>query len=323
MLTTMADQAAQAPRQALSNAPYRAIKRAVIFIKETYLDQVKAAGDERQLSEIAAKKAGLELVLESHRQHAQCVVQVTKALSANNIVVHAVHSNIDTLGSHMNEVDLVVTIGGDGTFLRASHEIAADIAVVGVNSAPSTSFGHFCISDGDGFLAVLSNIINGSFQPSRLLRLGLAVDDVTIAVPVLNDVLIAHRHPAGTSRYRMTVGNSDYHHKCSGLLIASPAGSTGFIRSEGGIVLPICDRQFTFVERAPFLKIGEIAEMNKGVVDGADKIVIVSEMQEGMLFIDGEHIEQPFPRGAVLTVTASDSDLLAYIDPNCHAAYMV
>ena len=220
-------------------------------------------------------------------------------------------------------MDLIITIGGDGTFLRASHAIGTDIAVVAVNSAPGTSFGHFCLSDGDGFPLVLSRIIDGSLQPSRLLRLSLAVNDVDIAVPVLNEVQVAHWHPAGTSRFRLTVDDSDYHHKGSGLIIASPSGSTGFNRSESGFILPICDRRYVFVERATFLQLGEVALMKKRIVDGSKRLTIVSEMKEGMLYVDGMHIEHPFPRGAVLTVSAGGNDLLAFIDPNCHDPYMV
>jgi NAD kinase len=133
---------------------------------------------------------------------------------------------------------------------------------------------------------------------------------------------VAHKHPAGTSRYYLTVAGEVVQQKCSGLIVAAPAGSTGFLRSEGGIILPITARQYTFVERAPFLKIGEAAAMKTGVVNGSEKLLIVSQMQDGKLFIDGDHIEYDFPRGATLTVAAGGNDLLAYVDPDCHSVYL-
>src|ERR1019366_7356859 len=39
--------------------------------------------------------------------------------------------------------DLVVTVGGDGTLLAASHGIGPGIGLLGVNSAPSHSLGFF------------------------------------------------------------------------------------------------------------------------------------------------------------------------------------
>jgi len=302
-------------------APPRTIRRAVIVVKETYLDQVRASGNEQLLADIAAGKPGLESVEESHRQHQRAITAVTAALEAQGIVVIKIHRHSECLQDRLEGVDLVVTIGGDGTFLRASHDLGSDIPVVGVNSAPITSFGHYCCTNGEGFTAVLQRIMDGSFQPSRLLRLNLEVDGQALAEPVLNEVLVAHKHPAGTSRYHLTVAGQVIQHKCSGLLIAPPAGTTGFLRSEGGIILPITARQYTFIERAPFLKIGEAPQMKSGVVDGADEIKIVSQMQDGRLFIDGDHIEYDFPRGATLTVTAGSNDLLAYVNPDCHSPY--
>jgi NAD+ kinase len=314
----------QAPPSAvaLSGKPARPIKRVVVVVKETYLDQVRASGDQTQLGEIAAKKPGLESVEESHEQHENCIAVVTEALSSRGITVDTIHRNSESLKDHLQGADLIITIGGDGTFLRASHEVSGEIAIVGVNSAPVTSFGHFCVSDGPAFPAVLDRIISGQFQPSRLLRLNLSIDGVAIAEPVLNEVLVAHKHPAGTSRYRLTVKGEVILHKCSGLLIAAPAGSTGFLRSEGGIILPITERRYTFAERAPFLRIGEVPAMKTGVVDGGEKLTIVSQMQDGKLFIDGDHIEYDFPRGATLTVSAGADDLLAYVDPDCHSPYL-
>jgi NAD+ kinase len=308
-----------------SAAPQR-FRRAVIVVKETYLDLVTALGDTHQLSDIAAKKPGLESVQESHQQHERCIAIVTGALTAAGIALDTIHRNTEGLAEHLARldagVDLVVTVGGDGTFLRASHDIGGDIPAIAVNSAPITSFGHYCITDGPGFPAVLARLISGALQPSRLLRLNLSINGQALPEPVLNEVLVAHKHPAGTSRYSLRALGRLVQHKCSGLLIAAPAGSTGFLRSEGGTVLPITDRRYTFMERAPFLRLGEIAELKRAVLDASEPLEIISQMQDGRLFVDGEHIEYDFPRGAILTVTAGANDLLAYIDPDCHTPFI-
>ncbi|MBU6452647.1 MAG: NAD(+)/NADH kinase [Cyanobacteria bacterium REEB67] len=319
--------ATASPSASTTEAPPR-FRRAVIVVKETYLDLVTALGDTHQLKEIAARKPGLESVQESHEQHERCIATVTEALTAAGIALDTIHRNSEGLAGHLAKIsddgncDLVVTVGGDGTFLRASHDISGDIPAIAVNSAPITSFGHYCITDGLGFAAVLKRIMKGELKPSRLLRLSLSLDGQALPEPVLNEVLVAHKHPAGTSRYSLRAAGRVVQHKCSGLLIAAPAGSTGFLRSEGGTVLPITDRRYTFMERAPFLRIGETADLNRAVLDACEPLEIVSQMQDGRLFVDGEHIEYDFPRGAVLTVSAGANDLLAYIDPDCHAPFI-
>jgi NAD+ kinase len=40
--------------------------------------------------------------------------------------------------------DLVVTVGGDGTLLGASHGIGPGVPLLGINSSPAHSIGFFC-----------------------------------------------------------------------------------------------------------------------------------------------------------------------------------
>jgi hypothetical protein len=69
------------------------------------------------------------------------------------------------------------------------------------------------------------------------------------------------------------------------------------------------------------LRIGETAELKSGLV-GMAKLELVSQMQEGIIYVDGDHIQYPFPRGATLTVEAAEADLLAYIDPEIHTPFI-
>jgi NAD kinase len=47
--------------------------------------------------------------------------------------------------SDVEWADLVVSVGGDGTFIRASHSVQEQsrTALLGVNSSPSSSFGFY------------------------------------------------------------------------------------------------------------------------------------------------------------------------------------
>lgn len=308
------------------------IRKVLLLVKETYLEQVQALGDKAQLADIAARRSGVRDVEESHNQHIATLASVTKTLRDLGIEV-IVLKRLDNFQELLVGVDLIITIGGDGTFLRISHEVqgyeAEAVPVLGVNSAPLTSFGHFCVTDKDGFSAVFQSILDGRFQPVKLLRLRLSIDGKPVAEPVLNEVLIAHKHPAGTTRYELThatasaTSSKTASHKGSGLLVAAPSGTTGFLRSEGGSILPIAARAFAFQKRAPFLRLFEKAGLLSGVAAEGDTLTVVSQMQGGKLFIDGDHIEYDFPRGATLKVTAAREDLVAYVHPDCHAPYQM
>lgn len=43
----------------------------------------------------------------------------------------------DELEAPISDIDLVITIGGDGTILRASHYVDNSASIFGVNSDPS------------------------------------------------------------------------------------------------------------------------------------------------------------------------------------------
>jgi NAD kinase len=47
------------------------------------------------------------------------------------------------LPEHIKWGDLLISVGGDGTFLRAARLIdeECDLPIIGVNSSPSSSFG--------------------------------------------------------------------------------------------------------------------------------------------------------------------------------------
>ena len=265
----------------------RSFTNVAVIVKETYLEKVKAQNDTEQLAEIYERKPGLETVLESHRQHTQAVAIVVNNLEKLGLKVDLIKQESDFATARLEKADLVVTVGGDGTMLRASQYLRRGQPIVGVNSAPKTSFGHYCLSYAADFERVLFDIHEGFIEPSPLLRLKLTLDGEQLEPLVLNEILITHQHPAGTSRYQLTHGRFSEQQRGSGLIISTPAGSTGFLRSEGGRVLPITDQQWVYQERAPCLRLGEKRKLSRGLVNVADSLTIISQMQDGKIYLDG------------------------------------
>lgn len=292
---------------------------ALIIVKQTLKAKAQTSGDERLLKLLSPESEQREQIERSDSDHRATLEHVVGALTDHNIPAKCVNRQP---GENF-EVDapLIITIGGDGTFLDASHSVTTKVPVLGVNSAPVSSFGHFCLTDKAGFDAALADILSGKRKAHPLLRLKLTLDGEVLTPLVLNEVLIAHGNPAGTSRYVLQVGEKSVEQKSSGLLISTPSGSTGFNRSAGGVILPITDTRFTFFEREPFIRPNQSAELRSGIVDRTAKLTITSEMLGGKIFLDGAHICHDFLRGSVLTVEASEEDLMAYVNPDCHSGY--
>lgn len=292
---------------------------AQIIVKQTLKAKAEASGDERLLKLLSPESEQREQIERSDSDHRATLEHVVGALTDRGIPATCL--NRQPGESFEVKSPLLCTIGGDGTFLDASHSVTTKVPLLGVNSAPLTSFGHFCLTDRDGFDAVLADILSGARKAYPLLRFKLTLDGQVLTPLVLNEVLIAHSNPAGTSRYVLQIGDKKIEQKSSGLLVSTPSGSTGFNRSAGGVILPITDTRFTYLQREPFLRPNQTAELKSGIVERTTKLTIVSEMLGGKIFVDGAHISYDFLRGSVLTIEASDDDLMAYINPDCHSSY--
>src|SRR3989338_7681911 len=75
----------------------------------------------------------------------------------------------DKLNSnYFKNKNLIIAVGGDGTFLRASHFIKDSTPILGVNSDPSIKEGFFMKTSKDDFEKKLRKIIKNKFKKIKL-----------------------------------------------------------------------------------------------------------------------------------------------------------
>ncbi|MEM8609895.1 MAG: NAD(+)/NADH kinase [Myxococcota bacterium] len=183
--------------------------------------------------------------------------------------------------------DLIVTLGGDGTLLWASHLAGADTPMVAINSAPDTSVGYFCAGDGHDVDEVLAAALAGRLRSHKLARMRVELDGRAISTRVLNDALYCHESAAATSRYVLDYGGDQERQMSSGIWAGPAAGSTAAIRSAGGKVLPIGSQKLQFVVREPYRGVDNRYRLVKGLVAPGDELKITSRMTKGRIFLDG------------------------------------
>jgi len=196
---------------------------------------------------------------------------------------------------------LVVSVGGDGTFLEAARGVREALAL-GVNSNPGRSVGSFCAATARTFPAVLKKVLAGEARIIPVQRLQLRINRRPAGPPVLNEVLVTHRKPAAMSRYWLRIGRVREEHRSSGLWIATAAGSTGAILSAGGRKLPRHSRQIQVRPRELYQGLGARYRLRGGVIPPGRRVAVGSRMEDGMVCIDGEHITFPFRAGDRLDV---------------------
>ncbi len=207
----------------------------------------------------------------------------------------------------------VISVGGDGTLLAASHWVTGAM-LLGVNSAPRSSIGYLTLARRASLPRILRRIASGTLLPHPVARLEVALEEKTLP-PALNDVLIAHEQPAATSRYRLRLGRRAEDHRSSGLWVATAAGSTAGIRSAGGQAMPLDARRLQFRARELYRARGFGASLEAGFVEPGEKLVVESAMTAGWLFIDGARMAVRFPFGAQATFRVAERPLLLFADP--------
>ncbi|MBI5497666.1 MAG: NAD(+)/NADH kinase [Deltaproteobacteria bacterium] len=240
------------------------------------------------------------IMAQSHLEHAASLQAVLGACRATGADVREVYRAHLRSTSH---ADLVVTVGGDGTLLDASHRVART-PLLGVNSNPTRSVGFLTGATAATFADVLEGVLARTLRPLRLLRLDVAINGRSLGVPVLNDVLFCHVNPAATSRYTLQLGRAREEQKSSGAWVATAAGSTAAVLSAGGQRDDMEARRFQYRVREPYAPPGTVVHHVGGFVGSHGLLRFISGMREGAVFVDGSHLRFPVGMGDVLTLSA-------------------
>lgn len=277
----------------MNAAPRRSAPRArpaprvlVIYKKSAYQIYVRERRHARIQQLVDAGEPAALALLRAHEDHARSLELAKQALAQLGADVNFRHRSRD---AHAKGVDLVVTLGGDGTLLWASHLVGGDTPIIAINTAPRDSVGYFCAGKGTEIQSVLADALAGKLRETPLTRMQVSLDERTISSRVLNDALFSHECPAATSRYSLKHGRVVEDHKSSGLWVGPAAGSTAAQHSAGGRVLPVDSKQLQFVVREPYQPHGVRYGLLKGLIQPTGSLRIHSNMRAGRLYLDGPH----------------------------------
>jgi NAD+ kinase len=242
----------------------------------------------------------------AHEEHTRTLDEVLRVLSRTGVhtaLVEHPSGEFDTA-----DADLVVTVGGDGTLLAASHNVAG-VPILGVNSAPSSSLGFFCAARRETATRLLRDALGGKLRSVVLTRMQVTLNGATRSRRVLNEALFTHASPAATSRYILRYGRIQEPQRSSGFWIGPAAGSTGAQHSAGGRVLPLASRYLQLVVREPFEPFGRAHQLLRALVKPGRRVSVKSQTEDARLFLDGPYLSLHVRLSDALTFCASDQPL--------------
>jgi NAD+ kinase len=209
----------------------------------------------------------------------------------------------EALHRELPNTDVLVVLGGDGTFLRAAHAVIEDdVPLLGINVG---KVGFLSKVEAEALERVLGLLVEGRYglEPrmaleGRILRGGTtAVGERLLA---LNDVVIARGSLARVVRLDTSIDSS---HLASfvadGLVVSSPTGSTGYSFSAGGPILGPTARNLVVTPIAGYLT------TIRSVVVGPEAVVRcrVVDAHEALVSVDGRE-DIPLAVGDVVEVRA-------------------
>jgi len=232
-----------------------------------------------------------EAIVSAHKEHLASIKILKKQMKlvAGKVIFHC---RGEKRMPKIFSDDLLIALGGDGTFIFASHFVQ-DATMLGINSAPDFSIGHYCrynlFDKNLDLLEEIRKILSGQISETSLNRLKIWINGKAVEIPVINDLLIVDKNPATTTRYILKVNGKQYTQKSSGIWISTSMGSSAAYLSSGGNVF----NQFNSKNEKQFgVRVREIYRPEKGtylggMVSEKDKFEIIISMIEGYIYIDG------------------------------------
>jgi NAD+ kinase len=178
---------------------------------------------------------------------------------------------------------LVVSLGGDGTFLksaRLAHALGARVLAVNLGR-----LGFLLNVPSDAVVADAKAALSGDDVVDRLALL-ISVSDSGLNEFALNEVVVERAHAGHMVRLKTFVDEDEYlTYSADGVMVSTPTGSTGYNFSAGGPVVEATLPVMILTPVAPHFTI------DRSIVVADDKVIrLVAEDMPAIIVADGQNI---------------------------------
>ena len=207
--------------------------------------------------------------------------------------------------AQVNGTDLILSIGGDGTILRAAQAVVPELtSITGINLG---KLGFMTELSADEALAKLPALLAGEGwidERSLLEAELLPTDEGTARIfYALNDVVVARGAMARVIYIEATIdGQPLTTYKADGVIAATATGSTGYSLAAGGPILHPQAKEFLLLPILAHLSSAYTLVLPPTAVVKLQ----ISTAHQATLSIDG-HINLPLSDGASITVKHSSN----------------
>jgi len=186
----------------------------------------------------------------------------------------------------IENIELLITLGGDGTILRAARMGACHgVPILGLNLG---RLGFLAELQPEGWQSKLDQMLAGSYWVEERLMLHaqfLQNGEFRRSFEALNEVVVSRGSLARMVRLTAYVdGGYLTAYASDGLIISTPTGSTAYALAVGGPILPPELHNILVIPIAPHLSLDRAVVL----AEGSTVSVEVSTDHTAMLTIDGQ-----------------------------------
>ncbi|MEP6732132.1 MAG: NAD(+)/NADH kinase [bacterium] len=225
------------------------------------------------------------------------------------------------------EVDAMLTLGGDGTLLRAARIVEDHpVPILGINLG---RLGFLTCCPAEALEDALRRLASGAYVVEPRMTLDarvIGVDGVSRASwRALNDVVL---HKGGFARvvtmWVQANGETVAHYSADGIVMATPTGSTAYNLSAGGpVVFPTLETILVTPVSAHTLALRPLvlpptSEITVRVEDGPDELLVTVDGQVGATFSLGETLSVRRSAHPVPIVRFPESSFFATMREKLH-----
>jgi NAD+ kinase len=155
-------------------------------------------------------------------------------------------------------LDVAVSLGGDGTMLRAVDLVAGDqVPIIGVNLG---HLGYLAEGEPRHLQDSLARFLVGDFETQERMRLTVRVDTPSGAgpfahsYPALNEAVLGKTPTGQIVRVGVEVDGEELTtYPADGIIVATPTGSTAYAWSAGGPIMAPSHRALLLTPVAPHI----------------------------------------------------------------------
>ena len=203
------------------------------------------------------------------------------------------------------DADFVISMGGDGTFLKAASRVGAkSIPILGVNMG---RLGFLADINPEQFASTLDALYHDDYYLESRALIQVETDGAPLGTYrcALNDVAILKRDTASMISIRTCVNGQYLHtYQADGLVISTPTGSTAYSLSNGGPIIVPGTKVFSMTAVAPHsLNVRPFVLPDSSVID----LEVESRSHNFLVAIDGR--SEKCAEGTKLTLRRAPYDI--------------